>query len=124
MWKKCLHRILSKLGFVQSQVDECVYYRDGVIYLLYTDDSILSSRSEAKIRQAIIDIEQSGLKITIEESVEDFLGVHIQTLEGGKVKMSQPQLARQLCHDLGFKDNTKTKQIPAATHPCTKETLR
>jgi len=74
VWNKYLHRILSKLGFVQSQVDECVYYRDGVIYLLYTDDSIPASRSEAKIRQAIIDIERSGLKITIEGSIADFLG--------------------------------------------------
>jgi len=73
VWNKYLHRILSKLGFVQSQVDECVYFGDGVIYLLYTDDSILISRSETKIRQAIIDIERSGLKITIEESVLRFV---------------------------------------------------
>jgi len=100
VWNKYLHRILSKLGFVRSQVDECVYYRDGVMYLLYTDDSILARRSEAKIRQAIIDIERSGLKITIEGSVADFLRVHIQTLEDGpiatrKTNMSRPRVPRQ-----------------------------
>ena len=29
--------------------------------------------------------------------------------------MSQPQLANQICRDRGFQDNTKTKQIPAAS---------
>ena len=63
VWNKYLHNILLRLGFVQSQVDEGVYYRDGVMYLLYTDDTLLASKSEAKINQAIKDIQDSGLKI-------------------------------------------------------------
>jgi len=99
VWNKYLHNILLKLGFVQSEVDECVYFRNGLIYLLYTDDSILASRDESEIRQAIEGIQNSGLKITIEGSVTDFLGVHIEKFERGKVKMSQPQLANQICRD-------------------------
>ncbi len=48
VWNKYLHGILLRLGFVQSQVDEGVYYRDGVMYLLYTDDTLLASKSEEK----------------------------------------------------------------------------
>jgi len=115
VWNKYLHDILVKLGFEQSQIDEGVYYRDGVIYLLYTDGSILASKSEAKINQAIKDIQDSGLKITIEGNVEDFLGVHIQRIEDGKIKISQPHLANQISNDLGFRENTKRKKIPAAS---------
>ena len=71
VWNKYLHNILLKLGFVQSEVDECVYFRNGLIYLLYTDDSILASRDESEIRRAIEDIQSSGLKMTIEGSVTD-----------------------------------------------------
>jgi len=96
-------------------VDEYAYFRNGLIYLLYTDDLILASRKKSEIRQVIEDIRRSGLKITVEGNVEDFLGVHIQRLEDSKIKMSQPQIARQICQDLGFQENTKAKQIPAAS---------
>jgi len=115
VWNKYLHYILLKLGFVQSQVDECVYFRKGLIYLLNTDDSILASWNESEIKQAIEDIQSSGLKITIEGSLADFVCVNIQRMKDGKVKMSQPQLAKQICQDLGFKKNTKDTPIPAAS---------
>ena len=63
VWNKHLHKILTdELKFQQSEVDECVYYRDEVLYLLYTDDSILASRCKFKISKAIKDIQASGLK--------------------------------------------------------------
>ena len=114
VWNKYLHGILLRLGFIQSQVDEGVYYRDGVMYLLYTDDSLLASKSEEKINQTIKDIQDSGLKITIEGELEEFLGVHIRRTKDGKYKMTQPNLANQICNDLGFKDNTKGKKYPSS----------
>ena len=78
VWNKYLHRILvEELKFEQSKIDECVYYRGGLIYLLYTDDSILASKDKSEIEVAIQDIERAGLKITIEGSLKDFLGVNI-----------------------------------------------
>ena len=92
VWNKYLYSILAKLGFEQSQIDEGVYFRRGVIYLLYTDDSLLASKNDTKLNQAIKDIQGSGLKITIEGDLEEFLGVHIQRTDDGKFKLSQPQL--------------------------------
>ena len=75
---KYLNRILvEELNFQQSDIDECVYFRGEVIYLLYTDDSILASKDESLIQVAIKDIEALGLKITIEGTLDDFLGVNI-----------------------------------------------
>ncbi len=115
VWNKYLHGILMKLGFEQSQIDEGVYFRRGVIYLLYTDDSLLASKNETKLNQAMKDIQDSGLKITIEGDLEEFLGVHIRRTKDGKFEMTQPNLANQICKDLGFKDNTKEKNVPAAS---------
>ena len=115
VWNKYLHGILLRLGFVQSQVDEGIYYRCGVIYLLYTDDSLLASKDETKLNQAMKDIQDSGLKITIEGELEEFLGVHIRRTKDGRYIMTKPNLANPICNDLGFKDNTKGKTVPAAS---------
>ena len=32
-----------KIGFTQSLYDPCVFYRGKVIYLIYTDDSLLAA---------------------------------------------------------------------------------
>ena len=42
VWNKYLVTKLMKIGFVPSEIDECVFYKDGMIYVLYTDDSILT----------------------------------------------------------------------------------
>ena len=103
VWNKYLHRILvEELKFEQSDIDECVYYRGGVIYILYTDDSILASKDESEIKVAIRDIERSGLKITIEGTLKDFLGINISAREGGEVHMTQPQLAKQIYENDGI----------------------
>jgi hypothetical protein len=40
IWNQHLHAGLTKkLGFIQSEVDLCVYYQGTLIFLLYTDDS-------------------------------------------------------------------------------------
>ena len=116
VWNKYFHDILAnKLSFQQPDIDECIYYRGELIYLLYTDDSILASRSKDVIDKAINDMKEAGLKITIEGDLQDFLGVHIAKQEGGKVTMTQPQLSKSIIKDLNFKVNTKPKAISAAS---------
>ena len=88
VWNKFLHNILLKLGFEQSQVDECVYYWDGVMYLALHRRFI--TRQQERSQNLII----SELKITIEGKVADFLGVHIQRMKDGNVRMPQPHLAK------------------------------
>ena len=46
MWNKHLVTKLKSIGFIQSEVDECVFFKDGNIYVLYTDDSILTGPKE------------------------------------------------------------------------------
>ena len=43
VWNKFLGEkpTSSAVGFRQRKVDECMFYRGGIIYILYTDDYIL-----------------------------------------------------------------------------------
>ena len=43
VWNKYLtKKLIDNLGFTQSKIDECVFYKGRTIYALYTDDSILA----------------------------------------------------------------------------------
>jgi hypothetical protein len=46
-------KLVKEVGFVQSKVDECVYYKGMVMYVLYTDDSILAVPDQNDIEQVI-----------------------------------------------------------------------
>ena len=41
VWNKYLIEKLESIGLQQSEHDECVLYRGKVIYVLYTDDTII-----------------------------------------------------------------------------------
>ena len=44
---------------------------------MYTDDSIVAGANLKEVDKVIDDIKQAGLNITIEGTLEDFLGVNI-----------------------------------------------
>ncbi len=84
----CNKHLVSKLkfiGFHQCKTDECVLTRGKSIYVLYTDDSILTGPDEAKLEQIVQDMKDTGLDLTVEGDVSDFLGVNIKRYQDGTV---------------------------------------
>ncbi|GFH52929.1 hypothetical protein CTEN210_09405 [Chaetoceros tenuissimus] len=116
-WNQYLvKKLTQELGFTQSKIDECVFYRGRTMYVLYTDDSILAGPSQKEIDQIIEDIRKAKLEITIEGTLEDFLGVNIDRREDGTIHLSQPQLISQILKDLKMdEDRTNEKDTPASS---------
>ena len=77
MWNKYLVTKLMKIGLVPSEVDECVFYKDGMIYVLYTDDSILIGPNHKQLPRTIDQTKGTGLSLTNEGDIQDFLGINI-----------------------------------------------
>jgi len=73
VWNKHLVAKLKTIGFQQSQVDECVFYKDSLIYVLYTDDSILTGPREKDIDDAIEQMKNVGLDIMLKVTFLTFL---------------------------------------------------
>ena len=44
---------LTKLGFIHSKFDECVFYHGKTIFLVYTDDTILVGPDEKEIEKIV-----------------------------------------------------------------------
>jgi hypothetical protein len=71
VWFKHLtKRLIKEVGFKQSKVDECIFYKGSVVYVLYTDDSILTGPNKKEIDQVVKDIEAAKLNITVEGEVK------------------------------------------------------
>ena len=116
VWNQHLVRKLASIGFKQSAIDECVFYRGQCLYVLYTDDSILTGPDDEILDETIKDMKKIGLDITVEDNVSEFLGVKITRHDDGTIEFTQPHLIQQILKDLRLdKENVVTKDIPAAS---------
>ena len=114
VWNKHLVSKLETAGFTQSSTDACVFYKGNCIYVLYTDDSILCGPDDAELDQIVQDLRNTGLDLTVEGDIGDFLGVKITTQPNGAILMTQPHLIDNILRDLRLdKDNVATKETPA-----------
>jgi Reverse transcriptase (RNA-dependent DNA polymerase) len=125
VWNQYLHDGLLARGFRQSAVDMCLYYRKDVALLIYTDDGILIGPSPGDL-DAIIELLEApvvtggkqthrAFNITDEGTLDEYLGVKVEHLPNGTIKLSQPQLIQQNLNDLGFNERTTIKDSPAAS---------
>lgn len=64
VWNKYLvDKLVNEIGFKQSEVDECVFYKGNILYVLYTDDSILAGPNKDEIDDVVASIKKAGLNI-------------------------------------------------------------
>ncbi len=117
VWNKYLKKkLIEEVGFTKSKHDECVFYKNNTVYILYTDNSILAGPDKHEIDQIITDIQAAGLDITKEGDIKDFLGVNINKRKDGSIELTQPHLINQILDDLKVSGKSfKTKETPAKT---------
>jgi hypothetical protein len=70
--------LTKEVGFIQSKTDDCVFLKGNVVYLLYTDDSILVGPGKKEIESVIQSIKDAKQNITVEGDIKDILGVNIE----------------------------------------------
>ena len=81
VWNSYLVTKLREINFKQSLIDDCVSYRDDVIFIVYIDDGIFLGVS---LDQQLCDIINKihNLKLSIEDQGHpaDYVGVSIKKL--------------------------------------------
>ena len=116
VWNKHLVTRLKAIGFKQSKIDECLFFRGKCLYVLYTDDSILTGPTQEELLSIVKEIKSTGLKVTVEGDIGDFLGVNINHKEDGTIELTQPHLIDSILQDLRLdRNNPGTKDTPAAS---------
>ena len=116
VWYQYLRSKLESIDFVVSDHDDCVFYKGNAMYVLYTDDSILVGPDDNELDSILEEIRGTGLNITSEIGIDDFLGVNINHKPDGTIHMTQPKLIKSILEDLGlYGPNVHTKSTPMAS---------
>ena len=76
-WNRHVHAGLIKIGFEQSKIDECLYFWNNTILLLYVNDAIIIDPTDKEIFKIQGELLEAGYDLMDEGSLDDYLGVHI-----------------------------------------------
>ena len=123
-WFEYLKAGLTERGFVQSEVDPCVFYRSDAILLVYVDDCIILSK-ESKVVDSIVQSLATGQDpndpmkkfskqyvLTNDGGIKNYLGVEVDSREDGKIELRQKRLIERIIESVGLE-----KDILAAAKP-------
>ena len=113
VWNKYLHNGLISMGFEQSNIDECLYYRGSTIFLVYVDDGIIIDSDKSRIDAIFDEFKSHNFEVTDEGDLKDYLGVDISPQSDGSIHLSQSKLIEQILNDMNFQDNTTSVPCPA-----------
>jgi hypothetical protein len=113
VWNQYLVSKLESIGFTQSRIDECVFYRDDIIFIVYVDDGIFLGTSDDQLSYVIKELSDIGLQIEDQYHPSDYVGVNIKRLPDGSYKFSQQTLIDSNIADEGLTPQDFTKPVPA-----------
>ena len=113
IWNQHLVKGLNSIGFKQSNSDDCVFFRGTTIFAFFVDDGLFFSPRSTEIDKAINDLKNAGFDIEDKGTLKDYLGVNVEYLRNGKIKLSQPHLIDQIIQDTGLTSRSRTQSTPA-----------
>jgi hypothetical protein len=112
VWNSFLVDKLLSIGFTPSLIDDRLFFRDDIIFMVYVDDGIFLGYDDSKLQDAIKEIQDLGLNIEDQGHPSDYVGVNIKKLQDESYKFTQHALIDSIINDVGLED-AKVKPVPA-----------
>ena len=112
---KYMDQGMKEIGFKPSAFDPCLYYRGAIILLVYIDDCIIFGPDGRAIDAVVADLHACSRRFTVDDQgdIGDFLGIQIQKLSDGTIRLTQPQLIDSIIKDLHLQSGSNCKKTPA-----------
>jgi len=105
LWADHLAGVLRELGFKPSKYDPCLWYKSGMLMVLYVDDVALGFKDRSLFEQFKKDLKAKHLKFTEEAgSFSEFLGINITKDKDGTLVMTQKGLICKVLDAAGMTD--------------------
>jgi Reverse transcriptase (RNA-dependent DNA polymerase) len=120
VWNQHLHKKLVKMGWTQGCMDECLYSKGNIFFVVYVDDGIFMSPFRSSIDKELKEM-QKVFNISINGDLNDYVGVNIKRTNDGMLRMTQPQLTNSVLKEVNFNRNTKSSTTPAYSTTVLKE---
>jgi Reverse transcriptase (RNA-dependent DNA polymerase)/GAG-pre-integrase domain len=112
VWFRHLKAGLESRGWVQSQADECVFFKGSSIFLFYVDDGIFLGPNKREIDREIKSL-QTSFNLTDEGTLDEFLGIKITKTPEGGMNLTQPTLIKRILKAV----SKNPKNFPNRTEP-------
>ena len=112
VWADFLSENLFKIGFKRIKIDECMFYRGNIVFLVYVDDGIFFSLDRTSINNVIKELQYSKLKLEDKGYPADYVGVNIKNQGDRYYEFMQPALTQQIIEDVRLGTRNTPKPIP------------
>jgi hypothetical protein len=104
VWNSFLVDKLTSIGFTMSLIDDCVFFRGDVIFMVYIDDGIFLGSNNLQLQEVTKEIQNLGLNIEDQGHPADYVGVNIKNLKDGSSEFTQQALIDSIINNVGLKD--------------------
>eukprot|EP00980_Cylindrotheca_fusiformis_P020026 scaffold7110_cov112-Cylindrotheca_fusiformis.AAC.1 len=114
-WADYLKKGLLKRGWKASEVDSCLFTKNGILLVLYVDDAILLSPYKSLIDSEIRSL-QKDYDLTDDGALKDYLGTRFTRYPDGTIELSQPAMIDRILQMVGFdptNNHVKLHDTPA-----------
>ncbi len=89
MWKSFLVDKLTSIGFTTLLIDDYVFFRGNIIFMVYVDDGIFLGSNDLQLQEVIKEIQNLGLNIEDQGHPVDYVGVNIKKLTDVSYEFTQ-----------------------------------
>jgi hypothetical protein len=80
IWNSHLVKKLASIGIHPSLIDDCVFFRGDIIFMVYADDGIFVGSDNTQLQAIIKEVQDLGLNIEDQGHTADYVGVNINKL--------------------------------------------
>jgi hypothetical protein len=99
-WKK-LRDDLTKRGFLQSKIDQCLFLRGDCIIVTYVDDCLFFVKDPKTIEELLVSLRKEFV-LTDEGDVRNFLRIKVTREKNGSFNLTQPGLIDRIVETVGL----------------------
>jgi hypothetical protein len=89
VWNSFLVYKLMSIGFTTSLIDDCVFFRGDIIFMVYVDDGNFLGNDNLQLQEVIREIQNLGLNIEDQGHPADDVGVNIKKQKDGSYEFTQ-----------------------------------
>ena len=101
-WYEDMCALLLSHNYVRTMADPCMFIKtvgDAYIIIAVHVDDFLSADNSDALLDELLTIMRSRYDLTVSDSVEDYIGLHIAHLPDGSILLTQPHKITQLATD-------------------------
>ncbi len=116
-WFNYLGEALSNRGYIQSQVDKCVWFKEGIVLLQYVDDLLIVGINDeivANFKKILAEGKENFI-FTDGGPLDSYLGVEVSKEDNGSFKLKQSFLIDKIIKTIiGDEEILHETNVPAA----------